>query len=158
MQNSDIDGIVTEWGRIATRPSRRSNKLLKAEFSALDSDLRRLNLQEFLRQPSSTLGSIGDAIVWLTDEEFVWLLPLLLFRACQLDEPVYATAVVNRMIKTPTLPGLGMLSHSSSAGIELLIRKCCQIGWWHDQDRAVKREKLACSILEERTDGKRPSM
>lgn len=147
-----LDTVLSEWSRIVPAPPRRHvNELLYEEFPELAEHLRAASLSEISELPVMAFGAIGDAILWLTSEEFLWLLPILLDFGRRSDEPVYARSVVDRLRETvPRVDAWPAIRDRLSAGVIqsmcLMSEKCCYLGW-DDERRRRKRVESCASIF-----------
>ena len=101
--NPNFDEILDDWSSVVNSPSRdEANELLHEEYPQLEEFLRTATLMDLSKIPSNDFGAfwvIGGPITWLTDEQFLWLLPVLLRFGCLIDDPSYSTSVINDLIE-----------------------------------------------------------
>lgn len=147
----NFDRILDDWESVVHCPSQNTgNELLHAEYSELEEFLRTATLVEVFQIPVDDFGAIGDAIVWLTHEQFLWLLPILLLFAHLSEEPIYATGVINDLIeqlsKSREWPQIKrQLSPETLHQLLLLSKTCINLGW--DDERRITKRTAACEII-----------
>jgi len=126
---------------------------LHEEFPELEEFLRTATLVEVSKCSVDDFGVIGGAIVWLTDDQFLWLLPVLVLLGRLSEDSVYAGLVISELIeripRSREWPRIKkQLSSETLQWLLSLSEKCVSLGW-EDERRITKRGDACKTIFQE---------
>jgi hypothetical protein len=147
----NFDRVLDDWSSVVTCPSHDEiNELLREEYPELEGCLRWATLVDVNNLPPDDFGPLGGALVWMTDKQFLWLLPVLLRSGQLSNEPVFGASVINEIIerfsRSPEWPQVKKrLSPDTIQRLLLLSEQCILLGW--DDQKRINRRKDSCKAI-----------
>ncbi len=146
----DYQAVVSDWSSIVSLPQTHApTEMLWEENPKLAAILNssELTVEQINNLSVDCFHCLGEDIIWLTNEEFVWMLPVLLLHGVASEEPIFACNIIQGLqesvfesqkwlaIRKSALPKTLNWIHEKA-------QECCHLGW--EDERRISKHGDIC--------------